>query len=122
MLQPSGGLALRAALQVVRKARQYFPSSSIAAASRCCISLALDCWVVWALEALLDSASLMVVEQWFSASAKAREQSSSISLRQVACWTLASLISTIHQVSASWMVQAQRAFSSLTASVVSNSI
>ena len=46
----------------------------------------------------LDSASLMVVEQWFSTSAKAREQSSSITLRQVACWTLASLNSNVQQV------------------------
>ena len=98
---PSGGLALRAVPQAVRKARWFFPSSSIASNSRCWISLASNCWVEWALEAPLDSASLMVVEQQFSSSAKAREQSSSISLRQAACQTLASLTSTVQQVSSS---------------------
>ena len=52
---PSGGLALRAAQQAVRKARCSLPSSSIASASRCWMSLARDCWAEWALEALLDS-------------------------------------------------------------------
>ena len=92
---PSGGLALRAALQVVRKARQSFPSSSMAYASRHWMSLVWGCW---------DIASELVVEQQFSTSARAREQSSSISLRQVACQTLASLISTIQWASASQMV------------------
>ena len=114
---PPGGLALREALQVVRKVRHSFPSSS-----RCWMSLTWDCWVQQALEVLLDSASLMVVEQQFSASAKARMQSSSISFRQVVFQTLALLISTVLQVSTSQMVQAQRSFASLTASVVSDSI
>ena len=121
MPQPLGGLALRAALQAVRKVRWSFPSSSMAFTSRCWMSLVWDCWVEPALEAPLDSASLMVVEQWFSASAKASKQSSSISLRKVACWTLASLISAVPWVSASQMVQAQRAFTSLMASIVSDS-
>ena len=62
MPQPLGGLALRAAPQVVRKARQSFPSSSIASASRHWMSLTWDCLVEQALEAQLDSASLVVVE------------------------------------------------------------
>ena len=98
-----GELALRAAPQVVRKARQSFPSSSMASASRHWMSLSWACWVDWALEALLDSASLMVVEQQFSTCARAREQSSLISLRQVASWTLALLISAVWQVSKSQM-------------------
>ena len=81
MPQPLGGVALRAALQAVRKARQSFPSSSIAFASRHWMSLACDCWVEQALEVSLDSTSLMVVEQQFSASAKATEHLSSIPLR-----------------------------------------
>ena len=85
---PSGGLALRAAPQAVGKVRWSFPSSSMASASRHWMSLAWDCWVEWALE-VLDSASLVVVEQQFSTSSKAREHSSSISFRQVACHTLA---------------------------------
>ena len=122
MSQPLGGLALRAAMQAVREARWSFPSSSMASTSRHQMSLAWDCWIEQALEMLLDSASLMAVEQWFAASAKVRVQSSSISLRQAACQTLASLISAVWQVSTSWMVWVQRAFASLTASVVSDSI
>ena len=76
----------------------------------------------WALEVPLDSASHMVAEQWFSASARAREQLSSISLRQAVYQTLALLISAIWWVSTHWMVQAQRAFASLMASVVSDSV
>ena len=67
----SGVLALRAAPQAVRKVRWSLSSSSIASASRPWMSLAWDCWIEQALEALLESASLMVVEQWFSASAVA---------------------------------------------------
>ena len=85
---PPGGLTLRAAPQAVRKVRQSLPSSSIASASRHWMSFVWNCWVEWALEVPLDSASLMVVEQQFSASAKGREQSSSISFRQVACFRL----------------------------------
>ena len=59
----SGGLALRAVPQVVRKARQSFPSSPMASASRHWMSLAWHCWIEQALEAMLDSASLMAVEQ-----------------------------------------------------------
>ena len=58
---PLGGLALRAAPQVVRKVKQSFPSSSIASTFRCWMSLVWDCWVEWAQEVPLDSASLMVV-------------------------------------------------------------
>ena len=92
---PLVGAALRAVPQAVRKVRQSFPSFTMASASRHWMSLVWACWVERALEEPLDSASLMVVEQQFSASARAREQLSSISLRQAACWTLASLISTI---------------------------
>ena len=66
-----GGLTLREALQMVRKARQSIPSSSMASVSRCWMSLALHCWIEWGLEAPLDSASLRAVEQQFSASAEA---------------------------------------------------
>ena len=93
----------------------------MASASRQLMSLAWDCWIKWALEALPDSASLMAVEEQFSASAKAWAQLSSIYLIQVVCQTLALLISTVQQVSVSWMVQAQRAFTSLMALVVSDS-
>ena len=70
---PLGGLALRAAPQTVRKVGWSFPSSSIAYASRHCMSLAWDYRAKQALEVLLDSASLMVEEQQFSTSAKATE-------------------------------------------------
>ena len=68
------------------------------------MSLVWDCWIEWALGVPLDSGSLMAVEQWFSASARAQVQSSSISLMQAVCQTLALLINTVQQVSASQMV------------------
>ena len=113
MPQPLGGLALRAALQAVRKVRQSFPSFSVASAPRHWMSMVWAYWDEWALEALLDSASHMVVEQQFSTSARASEHLSLISLIHVACHILASLISTVQQVSTSQMVQAQRAFAFL---------
>ena len=122
MPQPLGGLALRAALQAVRKVRWSFSSSSMASTSRHWMSWALACWLSGLLEVPLDSASQMVVGQQFSASARATEQLSSISLRQAAYQTLALLISASWWVSASQMVQAQRAFASLMTSVVSDSI
>ena len=81
MLWASGGLALRAALQVVRKARQSLPSSSMASTSRHWMSLAWDCWIEWALEVPLDSTSLRAVEQQFSVSAEVQAQLFSISLQ-----------------------------------------
>ena len=117
----SGGLALRAVLQAVRKARQSLLSSSMASASRHWMSLACDCWIEQAWEVPWDSASLITVEQWFSASAKMQAQLASTSLIQVACQTMALLISTAQWVSASLMLWAQRAFDSLMASVVSDS-
>ena len=84
--------------------------------------LGIGLFIEWALEVPLDSASQMVVGQQFSASARATEQLSSISVRQAACQTLALLISAGWWVSASQMVQAERAFASLMTSVVSDSI
>ena len=119
--QASWGLALRAVLQVVRKARQSLFSSSLASASRRWMSLACDCWIEWAWVTLWDSASLIAVDQQFSASAKVCAQLASASLIQAVCWTLALLISTTWWASTSLMVQAQRAFTSLMASVTSDS-
>ena len=94
----------------------------MASASRCWMSLACDCWIERTCEAPQESASLIAVEQQFSATAKAQAQSASASLIQAACHTLASLISTAQQASTSLVVQAQRAFAALMALVISDSL
>ena len=116
-----GGLVLRAVLQVARKVRQSLISSPVVLASRCWMSLSCDYWISWACEAPWDSASLIAVEQWFSASAKAWAQSASASLMQVAYQISASLISPMQWVSASLMVWEQRTFTVFMASVTSDS-
>ena len=120
--QASGGLALRAVLQVARKVGHSFFSSSIASASRHWMSLACDCWIEWASKAHHDSTSLIAVEHQFSASAEAWTQLASASLIQVACQIVALLISTTQWASASLIVWAQGAFSSLMALVISDSL
>ena len=74
-----------------------------------------------ACEAPWDSASMIAVEQQFSATVTVQAQLASASLIQAACQTSSSPISTAQLASMFLMVKAQRVFTSLMALVISDS-
>ena len=84
MPQKSRGHTCRATVQVARKDWQFFPSSSRASFSRCCMPSLCNGCMEWAFSTQQTSASLMATAQQASASLTVASQ-----------WALASLMTSV---------------------------